>query len=90
MITNDMLFKFYYGSFQSPNFSIGGVALNQASGNLTEYEFAMNGTINGKNMDESEALAEGVLRYDDCNYTKRADLGLNQCEYGSGNDKQVL
>ena len=50
----------------------------------------MNGTINGKNMDESEALAEGVLRYDDCNYTKRADLGLNQCEFGSGNDKQVL
>ena len=82
--------KFYYGPFQSPNFSIGGVALNQASGNLTEYEFAMNGTINGKNMDESEAFAEGVLKYDDCNYTKRADLGLNQCEYGSGNDKQVL
>ena len=82
--------KFYYDPFQSPNFSIGGVALNQASGNLTEYEFAMNGTINGKNMDESEALAEGVLRYYDCNYTKRADLGLNQCEYGSGNDKQVL
>jgi len=69
---------------------IGGVALNQASGNLTEYEFAMNGTINGKNMDESEALAEGVLRYDDCNYTKRADLGLNQCEFGSGNDKQMM
>ena len=79
MTTNDMLFEF-----------IGGVALNQASGNLTEYEFAMNGTINGKNMDESEALVEGVLRYDDCNYTKRAELGLNQCEYGSGNDKQVL
>ena len=50
----------------------------------------MNGTINGKNMDESEALSEGVLKYDDCNYTKRAELGLNQCEYGSGNDKQVF
>ena len=50
----------------------------------------MNGTINGKNMEESEAFAEGVLKYDDCNYTKRADLGLNQCEYGSGNDKQVF
>ena len=83
-------FKILLIFFNLPFFPIGGVALNQASGNLTEYEFAMNGTINGKNMDESEALAEGVLRYYDCNYTKRADLGLNQCEYGSGNDKQVL
>ena len=58
---------------------IGGCALNQASGNETEYLATIN-----------DNLTEGMLRFDNCNFTEREELGLAQCEFGTGNDQQVF
>ena len=59
---------------------IAGSGISQASGNATEYNATMSGTVDNVT----------ILAYDNCDIQTREELGFEQCQFGTANDRQMM
>ena len=68
---------------------IAGAGISQASGNATEYIATMEGTYDNVTMMYNYNNSE-FLAYDNCDFQTRKNLGLEPCEFGTANDRQMM
>ena len=61
--------------------------MREASGNIDEYIFAVNGTIGGMEDGDYLETYSNILRFDDCSFESRGNMS---CVKGSSNDQQTM
>ena len=82
-----MAIFFTYITYVGYGILVGCVYMREASGNIDEYIFALNGTIGG--IEDSNYLEtySDILRFDDCSFESRGNM---TCVKGSSNDQQTM
>ena len=82
-----MAIFFTYITYVGYGILVGCVYLREASGNINEYIFALNGSIG--NIEDSDYLEtyNDILRFDDCSFESRGNM---TCVKGSSNDQQTM
>ena len=85
-----MAIFFTYITYVGYGILVGCVYMREASGNIDEYIFALNGSIGndfGDNGDHLETYSSAMLRFDDCSFESRENM---TCVKGSSNDQQTM
>ena len=85
-----MAIFFTYITYVGYGILVGCVYMREASGNIDEYIFALNGSIGndfGDNGDHLETYSSAMLRFDDCSFESRGNM---TCVKGSSNDQQTM
>ena len=82
-----MAIFFTYITYVGYGILVGCVYLREASGNIDEYIYTINGTLG--NLDDSDYLEtySDILRFDDCSFESRGNM---TCVKGSSNDQQTM
>ena len=82
-----MAIFFTYITYVGYGILVGCVYLREASGNIDEYIFAVNGTIGGMEDGDYLETYSNILRFDDCSFESRGNMS---CVKGSSNDQQTM
>ena len=82
-----MAIFFTYITYVGYGILVGCVYLREASGNIDEYIYTINGTLG--NLEDSDYLEtySDILRFDDCSFESRGNM---TCVKGSSNDQQTM